>query len=424
MICKNRTEIFYGWYMVIALWFVYLINVGIPIYAGSIVNTAMAIEMDWNRSLLGVGIGIFSMMQGISTPLVGFVMKKKSLKYSYALGTAILIISSFLLVGFVSTELMFIITYGLLMGIGIGLSGPMPTQSAIAFWFDRKRSLALSITVSSSALGGVIMAPLLSKVISDYNWRSAWFLVGLLSIFSLLIILLVIKNRPSDIGEVPDGVNFTEKSDGKAMNSSKRIFKTSEEWTLKKILKTRSVWMIIIGNITRNATYYVCISYSIIHLRDMGFTPEVAAMSIAVFTLCTLIGKFISGLLGDHYVEPRNICIISHFAMALGMIFLMNANSIVYIYLYAIFMGTGFGTSYISSVTMTANYYGAEQFPAISGIIYPLTSILGALGPIMAGLSFDITGSYVLVFTFFTVIVGIGGITLMFAGPCYKEYDR
>ena len=39
------------------------------------------------------------------------------------------------------------------MGLGAGLSGPMPTQSAIAFWFDRKRSLALSITVSSSVLG-------------------------------------------------------------------------------------------------------------------------------------------------------------------------------------------------------------------------------------------------------------------------------
>ena len=182
-------------------------------------------------------------------------------------------------------------------------------------------------------------------------------------------------------------------------------------------------WMIIIGNITRNATYYVCISYSIIHLRDMGFTPEVAAMSIAVFTLCTLIGKFISELLGDHYVEPRNICIISHFDMALGMIFLMKANSIVYIYLYAIFMETGFGTGFISSIALTTNYYGPEQLPEISGIIYPLTSVVGALGSILAGLSFDITGSYILVFTLVAAIVGIGGIALMFAGPCYKEIE-
>lgn len=61
--------------MVIALWFVYLINVGVPIYAGSIVNTAMALEMDCNRSILGVGMGIFSMIQGISIPLGSFVMK-------------------------------------------------------------------------------------------------------------------------------------------------------------------------------------------------------------------------------------------------------------------------------------------------------------------------------------------------------------
>lgn len=363
--------------------------------------------------MLGLGISIMYMSQGITGPIVAMAINRKGVKYTFIFGTVLLIIGNFMMATIVSNQWMFIISFGLIIGTGLSFGGVMTTQSTVTFWFDKKKTLALSLALSSGGLTGIIIVPLITKMISNYGWKNGWMVSGILSVCSLLIVLLFIKNRPEDIGEIPDGK--AAKVKGKITKEIEKIMKTEREWSLNEVLRTKSLWLIIGNNIAKTFTYSVCLGHAVIHLIDKGHPTQVAAVSISILTFSTLFGKLGTGFLGDKYIDPKKLCMLSNLLMAVGVIFLLKADSITAIYLYAILVGIGFGLGYIATAIMISNFYGAKQFPNISGISFPISYVIGAIGPFLAGVLYDFTNTYTLSFIITWIILLIGMVGLLFA---------
>lgn len=75
---ESSNRRFYGWTIVASLWVIYFLNVGFPMYGGQTVNTFMSDEMQFNRTILGLGFSLFNLFQGLPGPLIGYTIQKRA----------------------------------------------------------------------------------------------------------------------------------------------------------------------------------------------------------------------------------------------------------------------------------------------------------------------------------------------------------
>jgi MFS family permease len=415
---------FYGWNLVGVLWLIYLINIGFVFYGSNVINTLMVQELGMSRKTLGAGFALFHLMQsGFSAPLIAFMINKKGVRFTLAFGSALTVAGAMAMATFVSSTVLFLSVFGIIIGFGVGFGGVLSVQTGITFWFEKKRALAMSIALTAAGVGGFIAAPILNTLISSAgdNWRVAWFFIAGLCSIATLVSLLFVKNRPSELGQFPDGESATSKSAEDNEAKLGHVYRTSREWTTREALKTTSLWLIFIAILGFLVPYLFCVAHGVIYLIDSGFPRSLAAVSLGLLTLFSIIGRLIGGALGDH-IEPRYMWGIALLVMAGGVLSCMFAKSPVFVYLYTIFVGIGFGASFIMMPTVIGNYFGMSAFASIIGVLAPLFTIFSSSFPFVAGVIRDLTGSYSIAFAGAFIFCIVGAVAIIAVRP-HSESD-
>lgn len=411
-----KEEKFYGWKMVIVLSLVYFIIGGIGIYGPSTVNGLMLKETGMSRSIYGWGFLGFNLFQGLIAPWVAKLINKKGIKASLLVGSAFLALTGLLMgtvIDVVKYPWLFVAVFGIIAGFSIGFGGPVPAQTGVNLWFNKKRALAMSIVMSASGVGGFVVAPMMAKVAaaSGGHYKPIWLVVMASGVIAMIITALFVKNKPEDLGQVPDG-QIIDQSTAKVS----RVYKARVPMEPAKALRHPKMWLVAIGLFGIFFPYMFAIAHSMPHILDRGFTPAVAAMAIGLMPFCSIAGRLAAGFLGD-IIEPRFIWLVGAICMVIGFFFLMNASTYRDLVLYAIFMGAGFGTGFVSYPTLFGNYFGGATFPSIMAVVFPLMQLVGAIAPGLGGYIFDATGSYQLFFNIGYVSFAIGIVAIFMASP-------
>jgi len=99
--------------------------------------------------------------------------------------------------------------------------------------------------------------------------------------------------------------------------------------------------------------------------------------------------------------------------MILGVVSLMNAREIVFVYAYSVLTGIGFGGLIVIRPNLIGAYFGRTNFSRIVGWTAPVVTIASAAGPLFAGFLFDRTGGYRLPFAIAVALL-FGGCVLAF----------
>lgn len=344
----NSNKRFYGWTIVVSLWIIYFLNVGFPMYGGQTVNTFMADEMGFKRTILGLAFSLFNLFQGLPGPIIGYTVQKKGARFSIAIGSALLIVSALMMGYVVKSQWLFLLTFGVIAGVGVGFGTVVPVQTTVSQWFDRKRARAMAITLTASGFGGFIAAPLLTKVLSSTGkWNNCWLLVAGAAGLALLIDLLLVKDKPADIGQVPDGKTAENADIGTKSKKAKYIpYSTEEDWTIKEAMRNPKCWLTLLGALGIYIPYMMLISHGIACLGDHGITAATAAFSMSLITATSIAGRLLGGELCNH-MPARIVWAGSLGILLLGSVFLMNSGSIASMVLYAVCTGIGFGSSFV-----------------------------------------------------------------------------
>jgi MFS family permease len=411
---------FYGWILVAALWVIYFINGPFPMVGGSVINVYMIKELGIDRTTLGLGFTLMSLFMGLPAGLIAFCINKKGIRLTLFIGSLILVLGTVLMALAVSRGWHYVLIFGIILGAGIGFGSVMPVQTGITFWFKKKRALAMSIVLTAGGMGGFVAAPLLNRIIvsAEGNWRIAWLSMAGMSLFAAFLSLLFVRNRPEDLGQIPDGIGA--QADGwtsdPSIEQTNRVHQTGEDWKIKDILRTTTIWIIFLAGIGFIVPWMTCLAHGVLHLKDVGIGTDDAAMAIGYLLFFSILGRLMGGFLGDR-VEPRIICGVGLFFQMAGVLFLIKAGSMGMVYLFAIFLGTGFGATFVCLPTMSGNYFGAEIFASLQGILYPINIVFGAVAPYLAGWLYDKQGSYDLAFYTGAAMAGAAGVLLFFAKP-------
>jgi len=419
---------FYGWWLLFFLWIVYTIPIGFAYYSPAVIYPFMISDLGWSRGEIMVGAMVFILLFGLSAPLNAWMIRRFGARMTLATGGVIIVISSTLM-GFLGHIYSMFIILSLFIGLGVAFASMIPCQTVIISWFNRRRALAMGLVLGGGGVGGFLAPQLINTVIegADGNWRVGWFIIALASVAAIITALVTVRNYPSEVGQHTDGLAPCEEETALNVSSRKsRTHRSEVEWTVREAVRTRSLWLLIIGVVFSGLIWGVIVTQAPLHLLDRGFDPAMAAFFYSLALGMSIVGRFTIAGLGD-IVEPRFLFAGGIFFMLLGgaLFWFVSPAEMWMAYIYPLLAGFGFGLTYICLPTMIGNYWGARAFPGIRAIDSPIELAFAAMIAPVAGFLFDLQGSY-LTILIISLILGVIGLVaiLMCTPPKHKAAGK
>jgi MFS family permease len=409
---------FYGWKLLMVFWIVVFINLAFPIFGSSVLNSVMMRDLNLDRKTLGFLFSLFSLMSGLPGPLVAVCVERFGIRITLVLGSLSVAAGSLLMATVVRSGLHAAIAFGVFVGVGVAMGGVISTQAGLTKWFVRRRALVLAILSTASGVGGFIAAPLLNRVVefTHGNWRMGWWLIAILSCCAVVLALLFVKEKPSDLGQEPDG--GTVKTQQHVKHGA--VYITTESWSYREVITGPFFWLMMFCQMSISCGNYVFMAHGVVHLQDLGHTRDTASWAISLMALAGLGAKAIVGAFGDR-IDPRYIWAAFMAIFGLGQFYVLQADTYPLLVIASSCMGIGFGGGVVCLATVLGNYYGMKTFAALIGLTVAINTSLSAIAPSLAGWLYDKGFGYQGVFYSIGIWCIVGSVILFIMKPPVRK---
>jgi MFS family permease len=411
----SKSQSFYGWKLVTALWILDFLNMGFPLYGGAVINTYMLKQIAMERSTYGLGFTLLNLFVGLASTLVAAGILRWGVRYTFVIGSAIILLGA-LWMSFIATRpWQYLVGFGVLIATGASFGSLVPVMTAVTRWFRKYRGRAMAIPLGASGFAGFIGAPFINKILAANggNWRQAWQVIAGIMFVSAAVALLFVKERPEDLGQTVDGLPTGEEVN---QEQKRNALITSFPWTPARAYRTTAYWLIVVGGFACQFPFFFFTAHWILHLRQHGISAADAAWAMGLFTMGAIGGRLIGGWLMD--IMPARFAFISglccYFAGSLLAI-RVDSGGLAVAIAAAVLYGVGFGWTFVCLNTMTAHYYGPLAFPKVNGMVLLLTGVFGSPAGVIGGRLFDHFGSYTPAFELNILVAAVGILALAFA---------
>lgn len=404
---------FYGWTMLAALWCIAFLNLGFPAYGPAVINAAMAKAVGLSRETVGNMFSIYMIMSGLPGPLVARSINRLGVRKTLVLGSLFTIVGALLMATVVTGGIGAMLCYGLWVGAGVATGSVMAAQAGLARWFVRRRSLALSVLYSAGAIGGFVAAPLLNRLIEvTGTWRTGWWLLAALSAVAGCLALVLVRERPEDVGQVADGFGSSP-AGAQTATDTRPEFVSRREWTFREAVRQPSYWLLLCSLLGGSGGYTLFLAHGVLHLQDLGHSMRIGSWAVGIVTVSGLIGKAILAIFGDR-IDPRYIYALFLAVFGVGLVLVVNAHELWQVFLFATCIGIGFGGGLVCLMSVLSNYYGTNAFASLAGLAIAINTTLSAIAPKVAGRLFDQGVGYGVNFYFLASWCFVGAVVLFF----------
>lgn len=412
----SKDRPFYGWKLVGALASMDFLNLGFPFYIGAVINPYMLQHIAMSRGTYGFGFTLLNLFVGIPSTLVASSIVKRGIRATYLIGSAFVCIGSLFLAFATSKPWEYLLGFGVINGIGVCFGDIIAGTTAAARWFERYRGRAVGLVLSGSGICGFVMAPLIDKLLraNGGNWHLGWEIVAGGAILAGIIALLFVKERPEDLGQVPDGRAIAASAGPERQAPNNLI--TRFEWTPGEAYRTSGYWLVVIAGLAAQFPFFLFTAHWVLHLQGSGISSGDAAFSMGLFTLSCIAGRLIGGWLMDT-MTARFAFMIGLFCYLFGSLAALRVapDALLIANTAAVLYGLGIGWTFTCMTTCIAHYFGPSAFPKLAGTLLLLTS--GGASPAgwVGGRIFDLYGGYARAWQLNLVITLVGIVAILFA---------
>lgn len=407
---------FYGW-VNLAVMFFFNIALMPMLLAFSFFLPSWQDEFHWSSGWASGAYMLSSILMGFAAPVVAIFIMKRGAKRAIVIGNLISA-AGLVLLACQNHMWQLYLGLGVLIGIGVSLGGMLAMMTVINNWFVMKRTMALSISMASMGFSGVIFNPSIQWLIITVGWRNAYLiLAGLVLLFCVVVPALLLKNRPEDLGQVPDGpASEVTLQMAAGAPAFKHLYKTAVDFTAREAFRTPALWLLMIYGALQFLVLLGAGAHIMAFQRDIGVPKIRAGFIQGLFSAVMGISQLGIGFLGLRF-KMHSMAVFSMLLGMIGFAFLTFAHSIPMMIAYAVIWGVAGGIQSIAMGNLFPDYFGRSEFPKIMGYTMPFNTLLSSLGAPMAGFIRDRTGSYVLSFELFLVLLGISFFCILFAKP-------
>ena len=264
-------------------------------------------------------------------------------------------------------------------------------SNLVAQWFNRRRGFALSLMALGFAGSMAVHPPLGQWLIDLVGWRQAWLWLGVLTWILLLPpILLLVHNKPEDMGVLPDG------DDRAAVQQADQPApaQTAEAGlTLSEALRTATFWIVAIGLFAMAMLVTALHFFQVSVFEAHGLSPQIAARVFPVSAITMVVLMPLVGRMLDRF-RTSYMFAASLLVMSAALIAMSGVRDLPTALLYAVVFGLNNAVSLTLFSFLWPHYFGRRHLGSIQGAGQMIGVVGASLGPLPLGIAFDLLGSY------------------------------
>ncbi len=406
---ENKSpRFFYGYVVALAAFWIQMIGWGAYCAYGVFFNPLL-IEFGWTRATISGAASLSFLIMGFFAITAG--------KLGDRFGPRIVITgcSAFLGLGYllmhqVNTIWQLYLFYGVIVAIGQSSLDVLPL-SMIARWFVRRRGVMSGIVKVGTGVGIMIMPPIANWLISSYGWRTSYLIIGSATFAFIVLAAQFLRRDPAQKGLLPYGL---EEANADHLNAAYGGFSLQEAIHAKQLWMLCAIYLLIVS----------CTQTILVHIVphgiELGISAASAASVLAAIGGISIIGRLVVGNASDR-IGNKLAMIVCFLMLAVALFWLQLAKELWMLYLFAVIYGVAHGGFFALISPVVAELFGLGSHGVIFGIVIFGSAIGGAIGPVLAGHMFDITGSYYQAFLICAAVAVIGFIlTLLLRPPSRK----
>ncbi|MCH8310402.1 MAG: MFS transporter [Chloroflexi bacterium] len=393
--------------MISAPFFAGALSVGAGVYGFGLFIEPLQDTFGWNRTQISASLS-FTAAGSLIAPFLGRIMDRHGAKY-IMVGSLSLIGVSYLLRPFM-TELWHWYALSFLQYLGYAGGTMLPTGRLVGMWFQRTRGRMMGITAMGNNLGGLVMPPLLGFLLPVLMWQGSYVALGFMSGALALYTLIVVREHPP-----PQNTNAAI-----TQTRTQELRPSPTGWTLREAMRSKTFYAITLSIMLGTFTYAAILPQIITHLTDQGVSVRIASVALSVFAIFGMTGKLLMGFLADR-ITSRHTLMINLSGQAIFLILMIWAASPVVMWIAIPLFGYFHGAFGALFQLVVQDAFGIRHYGSIMGAINLTTIVSFGAGPILAGASFDLTGSYTTVFITVAVLFLIGALSLTQASAPQRD---
>jgi len=356
----------------------------------------------WSRAEITLGFPLAALLTLWTGPLLIHRVSPRKLILAGSALTAIA------LAGFARMGSSLWIYYALWVVYTAGyiFSGPIPHQLIVSHWFRRNRGKAMGVVYVGNGLLGSVGSLLVAPLTDHLGFRQALLILGAIVLLCWPLALLVLRDKPSDVGQFPDG------------DSAPPAEAALESHTFAELLGSYSFWLLLIGSFCAIGAVGAINFHMKFVFLDQGFEKgpiaDGAWRNASVLILWSSVaGRLVVGGLADRF--SKKLVMTATFALVastIPVLLLVNPNHLGPLYIFAVLFGLGLGADYMLIPLMAAEQFGVNSLSRAMAVILPVNTIGQTWLPYLVSVLRDRLGNYSTAMAVVLIIALAGAISI------------
>ncbi|NDV09650.1 MFS transporter [Rhodococcus sp. IEGM 248] len=383
----------YAW-LVAAVAFLALVGAASFRAAPSILIDPLHEDFGWSRASISSAVSINLVLYGLTSPFAAALMERFGMRRVVTAALFLVSAGSGLTV-FMTATWQLVLLWGVLVGLGTGSMALAFVATVVDRWFVARRGLVTGILTAGSAAGQLVFLPILAMVAEHYDWQTVALTVSFAALAVAPLVLVFLRNRPSDVGTVPYGAGPDYVAEPPAPTGRGGAAGRAVT-VLVSAARTRVFWLLagtfaICGASTNGlvGTHFVPAAH------DHGMPVTAAASLLAVIGIFDVIGTIASGWFTDRF-DSRKLLGIYYLLRGISLMLLpiLFANTVhPPMIAFVIFYGLDWVATVPPTVALCRKHFGGDA-PIVFGWVLASHQIGAGIVAFLAGFVRDQFGGY------------------------------
>lgn len=383
-----RGKLFYGWVTAIAGGTI-VFAAGNFTYTFGVFVKPLIYQFGWSRAAISIGASTRNITNTLSSLITGTLGDRYGPRKLILIGIFLVGLSYFLTSRITSLWQLYLFL-GVLTGIGTA-AFLIPIMATTTRWFGGKSALANGIVLSGFGMAQIIIPPVATYLILQYGWETCFIILGIVALVLGTTAWSFTRTPPSTMSAL------TEARQEIAPKASETPTGVENDYTLSETLRTPILWSLLLILMITAGSYQMVVVHIIAAAIDFGTTPEAAAIILTLNGITNTLGRLTLGGLATK-IGNKTVLATCLAIQAVALLFLARANDLDSFYIIVAIYGLGYGGVVPIIPTLAGNFFGTRSIGSIIGAINAAYTAGAAIGPLLAGYIFDITGSYSIAF--------------------------